>query len=282
MGQNGINLKGRELVHLIHQNTVTHLGPDFDTFVSARGKGRPDIIIGNKNAHLNFAIQQGPLTTSDHIPIIFKLSTSPIMIPQRETYNYKRADWNMFQNEIMQQMTVQANANNENEIINQEVVDRELDMWYNTVENAMEKAIPKKNYLTLPHPKTSDKLKLLQWRYKNILDIVEYLGWTPLLCNQYRELQLELKDESKILYENQWNKVIRETELEYNNPKKFWSNIKRLSGSNQESSPYLLNEENTKIFASEEKEKVFRKFWENIFKISPVTTKNSTNNMKKW
>jgi len=59
LGQNSNNLMGDELLKLINQNMITHIGPDFDTFVSTRGKGRPDIL-GNKNIHMNHAIQQGP------------------------------------------------------------------------------------------------------------------------------------------------------------------------------------------------------------------------------
>ena len=83
---------GAELANLIQRNMITHLGPDFDTFIGGRGTGRPDIILGNKNAHFNYAVQQGPLTTSDHTPIIFVLSTSPIMIPQEERHNIRKKE----------------------------------------------------------------------------------------------------------------------------------------------------------------------------------------------
>ena len=67
LGQNSNNFMGTELVNLIHQDMITHLGPDFDTFIRTTGRGRPDIVIGNKNAFLNYALQEGPLSTSDHI-----------------------------------------------------------------------------------------------------------------------------------------------------------------------------------------------------------------------
>jgi len=104
LGQNNNNLMGNEVINLIHRDIITHLGPDFDTFVSARGKGRPDIILGNRNIHMNYAIQEGPLTTSDRIPIIFTLATSPIMIPQAKMYDYKRADWELFKRDMEQHM----------------------------------------------------------------------------------------------------------------------------------------------------------------------------------
>ena len=269
LGQSTNNFMGTELVSLIHQDMITHLAPEFGTFISARGKGRPDIIIGNKNAHLNYAIQEGPLTTSDHIPIVFTLSTSPIMIPQIERYNQKRANWELFKDEITEEMNDDIHTEEETPIIDKDYIDQQLDSWYDTVGKAMDKAIPKKKYLTLPHPLTSDRIKLLQWRYKNILDIVNYLGWTPILRNQHRDLQAELNEESKMLYTKHWNDMIKEIEIEYNNPKKFWGSVRKLTGGNNESSPYLIDEGNKKLFDNKEKEIEFRRFWENIFKINP-------------
>ena len=52
-------------------------GPDFGTLASKRGK--PDIILSNNHNMYNLAIQQGDLTTSDHLPIIVKISTKPII-----------------------------------------------------------------------------------------------------------------------------------------------------------------------------------------------------------
>ena len=220
---------------------------------------------------MNYAINQGPMSTSDHFPIIITLSTSPIMIPQKESINVKRANWDLFKSNLEENMN---NDYNENEIITKEVVDRHLEDWFEKVENAIEIAIPKKTYLTLPHPLTSNNLKNLQWRYKNILNIVEYLGWTPLLRTQYKQLQEELKEESKLLYIQHWNKLVEDTEIEYNNPKKFWSRIKRLLGTKLPSIPYLLDERNNKVFDNKEKERIFRSFWENIFKISPEDNQN--------
>jgi len=141
--------------------------------------------------------------------------------------------------------------------VNKEYVDSKIDSWYATIENAMNKAIPKKNYITLPHPLTSDHLKLLTWRYRNILDIKEHLGWTPLLRTQYKQLQEEMKEESKTLATNHWNKLMEETEIEYNNPKKFWKKVKRLEGSNSKETPYILNTNNKKISDDQVKEEDF-------------------------
>ena len=162
LGQNSNNFMGTELVNLIHQDMITHLGPDFDTFIRTTGRGRPDIVIGNKNAFLNYALQEGPLSTSDHIPIVFTLATSPIMIPQKERYNEKKANWETFKEEIVEKMNESILTENDDTMIDKQFIDKEIDVWYDTIKGAMDKAIPKKKYITLPHPLTNDKQKLLQ------------------------------------------------------------------------------------------------------------------------
>ena len=266
LGQSSNNLMGKEIVRLINQNMITHLGPEFDTFLSPTGKGKPDIVLGNRNIYMNMAIKQGPITTSDHIPLIITLATKPIMIPQRKMLDEKKANWDVFQREVERHMEDSRIENEED--IDKEYIDKEIDNWYGNVENAMRKAIPEKSFITLPHPVESDKLKLLQWRYSNLLNIVDYLGWTPLLRQQYRELQEELQEESVHLYQSNWDRLVKETELSYNNPKKFWSSVGRLMGSNDISVPYLIDN-GEKIFENKEKEAVFRRFWQNIFTINP-------------
>lgn len=86
LGQNTNNLMRDEIVNLMNQNMIT-LG-----LISIHCQYR-HYMRGNKNTHMNHAIQQGPLTTSDHLPIVFTLAPSPIMVPQKEMFSLERADW---------------------------------------------------------------------------------------------------------------------------------------------------------------------------------------------
>ena len=52
---NDTNAKGRALYREINRNNIRHLGPDFDTL--AYKAGRPDIILGNRNAYFNIQIK---------------------------------------------------------------------------------------------------------------------------------------------------------------------------------------------------------------------------------
>ena len=48
-------------------------------------------------------IQEGDmLPCSDHIPIIIKASTSPLLIPDSPKYNYNKANWPEFEKHMNQ------------------------------------------------------------------------------------------------------------------------------------------------------------------------------------
>ena len=91
LGHRDRNIKGNYLHKSIQDGKLKYLGPDFPTL--ANGRGKPDIILGNRNAHMNILIKEGNLTTSDHIPIIMLLATKPIMIKTEPRPNYKKANW---------------------------------------------------------------------------------------------------------------------------------------------------------------------------------------------
>ena len=85
LGQQSRNPMGTGINNLIHQEKATFMGPDFKTWIGPIGTGTPDIMIGNKNIHMNYSITQGPLTSSDHLPLIIRLSTKAITIPKKKT-----------------------------------------------------------------------------------------------------------------------------------------------------------------------------------------------------
>lgn len=103
------------------------------------GKDRPNIILGNKNKHMNSPIQQGPQTTSGHIPIFSPWQHHP----QTKMFNCK-----LFKRDIEQCM----NQPTEEHTVYKGYTDSKINNRYANIENAMNKAIPKKNtqlYLTL-------------------------------------------------------------------------------------------------------------------------------------
>lgn len=52
-------------------------------------------------------------------------------------------------------------------------------------------------------------------------------------------------------------------------PRQFWQDIKRYSGTNKTKSPYLLNSQNEKIFEEKDKMLLHSNFWSKTFQITP-------------
>ena len=96
-GNRDCNTVGKSLINLINQGKMIHLGPHFSTFFSHNALTSPDKIFSNKHHYLNCISEPGELTTSDHLPIIFKLSTSPFLVEKPKVYKTHKADWDMFQ-----------------------------------------------------------------------------------------------------------------------------------------------------------------------------------------
>ena len=102
LGYNRENNKGKIVKRLIDDNIAKHLGPEFNTLVGKKGK--PDIVLSNKIAHLNISIEEGSLTTSDHIPMIITLATKPIIKSIQKRRNYKKANWERYKTVVTEKI----------------------------------------------------------------------------------------------------------------------------------------------------------------------------------
>lgn len=80
------NTVGKSLISLINQGKLIHLGPHFPTFFSHNSSTNPDKVFSNKHHYLNCISEPGEITTSDHLPIIFKLSTTPFITDKQKVY----------------------------------------------------------------------------------------------------------------------------------------------------------------------------------------------------
>ena len=60
------------------------------------GNGNPDIVLTNNTFHYNLHLAPGPLTPSDHIPIIAKISTSLIQHPIKPRHQFHKTDWDQY------------------------------------------------------------------------------------------------------------------------------------------------------------------------------------------
>ena len=145
-------------MRIINQGVATHMGPDIRMWIGPRGIGTPDIVLGNQNMHMNSSITQGPLTSSDHIPMIIRLSTKAITISKRPTLSYQKVNWENFQRAVEPNMT-RSTPQVLPEVINKDYIGQEIDQCYNEVEDALQKEIQVSNRNTIPHSRTSRKQK---------------------------------------------------------------------------------------------------------------------------
>ena len=153
-------------------------------------------------------------------------------------------------------------------------IDNKLDHFYTALTKAAQTHIPTIRFKTLPHPKQSPTLSLLQWQYQHQCTLAQYQGtWTPELKTNIGDIRIKIRDESKRLYDECWRNKIDKLELKKNDPKDFWKQIKQLSGTPTLHIPYII-QNNTKLHSNQDKEQAFRSHWQTTFSITPEENKN--------
>ena len=98
LGYRQNNIKGKQINELIQRRIINHIGPNFPTFYAHNSATTPDIILTNYYTYHNTNITQGPITDSDHIPIILTISASPIQVSIPPRPHFQKANWDNFKN----------------------------------------------------------------------------------------------------------------------------------------------------------------------------------------
>lgn len=228
-----------------------------------RSSGTPDIVLSNNKLNHNIHLCSGPLTSSDHLPIIITISTSPIQINIPPKYNYSNANWESFIHELENFSIPDLNGRST------EQIDNILKTWFDAVKTSMENNIPVMRYRTLVHPKTTNDLKLLKTAFTNIQNRAELTGWTPQLRQTMKVLQNNITYIVRRQSDKMWEELIQKTETLYKNPDQFWKRIRNLMGTETTSDiPYLLNPNGVKLTTDAEKANEFRRHLRNVFNIS--------------
>ena len=168
MGYRNYNTNRREIKRLFQQNKIIHMGPDFRTMV--RMNGRPDIIFSSQNAFLKYAVERGSLTTSDHFPVILKLSTRPIVKRAEQTRCLRKTNWETFKDRMEERMDQTFNLTElENRPdINANVLEDLYRSWYEAIESSLEETSPKTRLSYYLHTRESNYLKLLEITYQDM------------------------------------------------------------------------------------------------------------------
>ena len=260
LGHSNNNTVGNNLAQLINQNRARHLGPHFPTLLRGTGCTTPDIVLCNRPAFHNIHFAEGPLTTSDHIPIIARISGDPIQIPIKPRYQYDRADWDGFQEELENIIPPDLNFKTPQEI------DEHLEIWTNKIKEATEKHIPVLTHRIIPGVKPTRQIINLQLRYEAIKNYIEEHGINPQIMQRITATRNQIRNAYRILKDDTWSELINNIKIDEKNPTKFWKSVQRMMGNQKQKVPYIRNAHNEKMHTPEEKEEVFRTHWRQIFR----------------
>ena len=129
IGHTDNNNIGKLINNMITKNIVSYLGPEFNTRIAGNGISRPDIILRNIKGFYNYLIQEGEVTTSDHLPIIFKIVTTAIIKECPPKRQYKRTDWTRTKGKINQdveELNITRNLSNNPRNVDKEIIDQKI------------------------------------------------------------------------------------------------------------------------------------------------------------
>ena len=244
------------------------LGPDFRTFLPRDGK--PDLFFSNQSAFLNYAIFPGQLTSSDHLPLIIRLSTKPIVNPSKRNFKFNNADLELFKNRLEEKFDneVRLHDLNGRDDIDAAVIEENLLRWIEIIKDTRDDVIPKGKISYFLHARESDYLRILEDTYKVIW---HKPVWSRHDLEIIRELQRRIKDENLRLSKEAWERTVHHLNDIYKDSAKFWGKVRQLIGTDKVKNEYLIdvNNQNTKVFKDDEKEILYRNIWTKIFEIPP-------------
>ena len=258
LGHNSHNNKGQNIKTYIDQYKCKHEGPLFPTFIRHNSSTTPDIALSNMKTFHNFHMTPGPLTPSDHIPIIATITCSPIQIPIRPRKSFHRANWAQYKTDLSN-ITIPTDPNP-----TLEDIDQQLEHWTQAVHTASDNNIPTITHRIVPGIKPNNTTRQLQAEYDQTLHDIGTHGPTLERYRQMNRLRHDIRTEYKRLHDDVWNDIIRDLDTE-DDPTKFWKTVRRLQGTNKQETPYLKDHNNTKLHTPEEKERLFRNHWTKIF-----------------
>ena len=258
------NQVGKNLDRFLRQGKLSYLGPNFPTFFCPRGSTTPDIILGNSKIFHNIESSPGPVTLSDHLPVLLTLTTKAILKPSLPILQFNKANWEQFEIEIENKMTDVIPPNNLTKV----ELDTQLDAWFEIIETSIRNFIPTKVTNIKLKPITSPLLKQLLHRFEGIKQQSLAAGWNRVHFTRYKIIQTLIQLECRRISSNNWKKCIMRAAAKYTDPKQFWNEIKKLSGSNI--SQLYLEIDNKKITEDSDIENAFSNIWSKVFMISPA------------
>ena len=255
------NRVGRDLLQYIRHQTVRHVGPAFPTYFGPLTSSTPDIILKNDYNFLFHTLTPGPMTTSDHIPIIMDISTSPILVPANLHYSFHRTDWDAFKTDEDLEMADLPDL----AYGTLEDIDAALETWTRTVQTVTDRHVPSSTYKTPPAPRPSRQTQLLRIQFQALIDRAARVGWTIDDYRRYVQLRQTLQEVRRGEARDYWGRTLTDLADQYHNPRLFWQKLKCLSGRTTHTNTYLLDDHGVKQHKDSDKERLFTDIWEGVF-----------------
>ena len=262
LGYNTTNTVGRDLLDYMRRHTVRHLGPFFPTFHGLQSSSSPDKVLSNPSFSFAYAISPGPLTSSDHLPVVIDISSSPILIPIPPTYSFHNTNWDNFKEDNQLDMTDQPDIT----YATLEDIDEALEHWTHTVKTVVDRHIPKRTYRTIPCPRPSRTTQLTRIQYQALRDQATRTGWTYENFRRFTQMRQTLLESRREESSNCWSQALARLASAHRDPRRFWKDLKRLSGrATGPDATYLTDSNGQRHYSAQDKERLLRAIWEPIF-----------------
>ena len=263
------NALGNNIATQITRQNIQYLGPEFKTHLGMGRWSTPDIILTNRHNTFNYHIERGPLTTSDHLPVIVTIATKPIIIHHSPTYNDKRTDWEEYKRQIDTEIQTHLLTDSWEDGKTAQHIDTAITNWHNIIIKARENTTPKRHYKTTNKTTQTDLLKLLHIKYKTLMTRLDRYGYDRTSLTTLRQIQQTLRDETTKISNYTWGEIIKNLASKRHDAQTFWREVKRLKGTTNTKTNYIYDDQQNKIFDDTDKVNIFTNIWENIFQITP-------------
>ncbi|KAG0727852.1 RNA-directed DNA polymerase from mobile element jockey [Chionoecetes opilio] len=207
-------------------------------------------------------INKGPLTTSDHIPIILDISTSPIPIPVPKSFAFNRTDWDAFDGDESLQMADLPDVSR----ATLDDIDAALDSWMSTVKLAADRHIPKTAHKTPAYCTPSRLTQMTRIQFQALRAQAGRAGWTYDNYRRYIHLRLTLQDARRVESRQSWGSALARLSASHRDPKVFWRAVKRLSGRATNKDTYLVDTNGLKHHSDVDKARLHTSVWETVYR----------------
>ena len=209
--------------------------------------------MANSVNQFHYTFTPGPLTSSDHIPLILDISSSSILTSIPKTFSFHRTNWDSSKTDDDLQMTGTPDIAH----ATLEDIDEALETWMTTVKTTADRHISKTSCRLQPAPRPSRTTQLLKIQFDALRDRASRVGWTYNDYRRYLQLRTNLQDTRWIEANKHWGRTLAGLAANYIDPRKFWRKVKLLSGKITGPDTFLVDNNGEKHYTTYDKEKLF-------------------------